>query len=248
MKYNADMLKWKRLIESLSTKSIKEDEEAPKHTDHEVSMAKSQLMTAVKSATRIAKHLVNVSEEKGIDGWVASKITLAEDYLQTVANYMDGQDIRESDEMLDKTDTISMDVPLMIRIMEFAREDAKDDMALHSAVEKMIEMSKSKSLTMEDYNIIVSNDDADISEAKGETLASPQEAIEDAYDYLDTRHDKSDSVSILTRDDQEFVSRDSKNVNAISALEERGWKVVIIVHKDRTLKTTSKYRYVKTQE
>ena len=247
MKYNADMLKWKRLIESLSATPTNE-EEAPEHTDHEVSMAKSQLMTAVKSATRIAKHLVNISEEKGIDGWVASKITLAEDYLQTVANYMDGQDIRESEEMTDKTDTISMDVPLMIRIMEFAREDAKDDMALHSAVERMVEMSKSKSLSMEDYDAIVSDENSDISEAKGETLSSPQEAIEDAYDYLDTRHDKMDSVSILTKDDQEFVSRDSKNYNGISALEERGWKIVIIVNKDRTLRTTPKYRYLKTEE
>ena len=44
--------------------------------------------------------LRNVSEQQGIEGWVAEKITLAGDYLHTVADYMEGdgqqQELAES--------------------------------------------------------------------------------------------------------------------------------------------------------
>jgi len=90
----SDIRKWKALIESAS-KIIENDTEDMAHTDHEVSMARSQLLSAVKSSTRIAKQLQDKSEEEGLEGWVASKLTMAEDYLQAVADHMDGQEINE---------------------------------------------------------------------------------------------------------------------------------------------------------
>jgi len=49
-------------------------------------------------------------------------------------------------------DTITMDVPLFIRMMEFAREDAKSDLDLHDVAEKAISLSNNgKTLTMSDY-------------------------------------------------------------------------------------------------
>jgi hypothetical protein len=52
---------------------------------------------------------------------------------------------------------IKLDVPLLIRIMEYAREDAKTDMDLHFAAENMIQLSKTnRILNMEDYESIVS--------------------------------------------------------------------------------------------
>ena len=90
----SDIRKWKALVESAS-KVLENDTEDMAHTDHEVSMAKSQLLSAVKSSTRIAKQLQNKSEEEGLEGWVASKLTMAEDYLQAVADHMDGQEINE---------------------------------------------------------------------------------------------------------------------------------------------------------
>jgi hypothetical protein len=41
-------------------------------------------------------------------------------------------------EEVDKEDTITFDIPLFIRVLEFAREDAKDDMSLHKMTEKLI--------------------------------------------------------------------------------------------------------------
>ena len=55
------------------------------------------------------------------------------------------------------TDTATLDIPLLIRIMEFAKEDAQSDMDLHKVAENIIELSKGdKTLTMSDYNSIVS--------------------------------------------------------------------------------------------
>ena len=54
-------------------------------------------------------------------------------------------------------DTASLDIPLLIRIMEFAKEDAQTDMDLHKVAENIIELSKQgRTLTMKDYSNIVS--------------------------------------------------------------------------------------------
>jgi hypothetical protein len=61
-------------------------------------------------------------------------------------------------EISNPTDTIKMDVPLFIRMLEYAREDAKTDMDLHDATEKAITLSTSgKVLTMADYSSIISD-------------------------------------------------------------------------------------------
>ena len=58
-------------------------------------------------------------------------------------------------------DTVEFDIPTFIRMMEYAREDAKDDMDLHDVAEKAIELSQDgHTLTMDDYDVIV-GDDAD---------------------------------------------------------------------------------------
>ena len=53
-------------------------------------------------------------------------------------------------------DTITMDVPLFIRMLEYAREDASTDIDLHDIAEKAIGLSsEDKVLTMADYEFIV---------------------------------------------------------------------------------------------
>lgn len=96
----SDLRKWKKLVESMITEDPVADAD---YTDHEVSMAKSQLLSSMKSVVRIAKNLKDKSESEGIEGWVASKITMAEDYLQAVADYMDGQEINEGFKIRDKS-------------------------------------------------------------------------------------------------------------------------------------------------
>jgi hypothetical protein len=58
-------------------------------------------------------------------------------------------------EELDKVDAVTMDIPLLIRVLEFAREDAKTDMDLHKVVENLIKMRDEGTLSMAQYDKII---------------------------------------------------------------------------------------------
>jgi hypothetical protein len=58
-------------------------------------MAKDQLEFIIKSATHI---LANLNNGETFEPWVASKITLANDYLSTVAQVIGGEEMDEEDE------------------------------------------------------------------------------------------------------------------------------------------------------
>jgi hypothetical protein len=56
-------------------------------------------------------------------------------------------------------DKITVDVPLFIRLLEYAKEDAKTDMDLHNVAEKAVAASETgKTLTMADYDALVAGD------------------------------------------------------------------------------------------
>ena len=99
----SDLRKWKALVENAS-KLVEDPVQDADYTDHEVSMAKSQMLSSMKSINRIAKHLATKSESEGLEGWTASKLTMAEDYLQVVADYFDGQEINEGYKVLPPID------------------------------------------------------------------------------------------------------------------------------------------------
>jgi hypothetical protein len=52
-------------------------------------------------------------------------------------------------------DTIQLDVPLFIRLLELAREDVKQDADLHDVAEIVTKLSQDKPVTMADYDQIV---------------------------------------------------------------------------------------------
>ena len=53
-------------------------------------------------------------------------------------------------------DIIKLDVPLFIRLLEYAREDAKDDMDLHRMAERLVQLSQDgNTLGMKDYDQLV---------------------------------------------------------------------------------------------
>lgn len=61
-----------------------------------------------------------------------------------------------NEEQEDPTDIIAMDVPLFLRMLEYAREDAEQDIDLHKVTERAIEAVKLRGLlSMEDYQDIV---------------------------------------------------------------------------------------------
>lgn len=107
------------------------------------------------------------------------------------------QVIKEAvDKISNPTDTVTFDVPLFIRLLEYAKEDAKTDMDLHHVAENAISLSASKgTLSMEHYNDIVkyqadSADDSDMTEetrkekrAKPPAPAVPRTKEETMYDW-----------------------------------------------------------------
>lgn len=64
---------------------------AEMHQDHEVQMARKDCYTAADDAIALHKLLRNISEAQGLEGWVAAKITLAADYLNTVREHLEYQ-------------------------------------------------------------------------------------------------------------------------------------------------------------
>jgi len=65
-------------------------------------------------------------------------------------------------EQFNPSDKVTLDIPLFIRLLEYAREDAKTDMDLHNVAEKAIAASETgKTLTMAEYDALVANDSQD---------------------------------------------------------------------------------------
>jgi hypothetical protein len=62
---------------------------------------------------------------------------------------------RQVKEAVDEKDTVTMDIPLLIRVLEFIREDVKTDMDLHRVVENLIDLRTEGVLTMDHYDSAV---------------------------------------------------------------------------------------------
>lgn len=75
------------------------------HLDHEVQMARKDCYTAADDAIALHKLLRNVSEQQGLEGWVAAKITLASDYLKTVREHLEYQ-------LMSQVPAATMELPL----------------------------------------------------------------------------------------------------------------------------------------
>jgi len=58
-------------------------------TDHEVEMARSDLFQCAKNAKTVYDLIKDVSEDDGIEGWVQEKIIKANDYLNTIREYLE---------------------------------------------------------------------------------------------------------------------------------------------------------------
>jgi hypothetical protein len=59
------------------------------------------------------------------------------------------------EEAVDRKDTITFDIPLLIRVLEFTREDLKSDINLHKMVERLLNIRGKGTLTMNEYGKIV---------------------------------------------------------------------------------------------
>lgn len=64
--------------------------------------------------------------------------------------------LNKPENSMNPTDTVKLDVPLLIRLLEFAREDASSDLDLHDLAEKLVDRgSRGKTLSMKDYEYVI---------------------------------------------------------------------------------------------
>jgi len=63
--------------------------------DHEVEMARSDVLATIKNAKALYALLKNRSEEEGLEGWVQEKLIKANDYLNAVKEYYDEKMVDE---------------------------------------------------------------------------------------------------------------------------------------------------------
>lgn len=96
----------------------------------------------------------NMTQDEAISQYLESKY----DYEKEKGG--DREDDTMPDDLMEEenpVDIISVDVPLFIRMLEFAREDASTDMDLHDLAQKAIKMSsEGEPLTMMHYDELVS--------------------------------------------------------------------------------------------
>lgn len=96
-------------------------------------------------------------------------------------------------------DTITMDVPLMIRLFEYAREDAKTDMDLHDVAERLIHLSKEgRTLTMHDYADICPTEQIDEVAPPGKKAERMVKHIKANYAKDGKLSDKEKSIAYAT--------------------------------------------------
>ena len=62
--------------------------------DHEVEMARSDLFSAAKNAKKVYSMIKDIGEDEGLDGWVQEKIIKANDYLNTIREYLEGKQVQ----------------------------------------------------------------------------------------------------------------------------------------------------------
>jgi len=66
------------------------------------------------------------------------------------------QSYEPAESVENEQDVVKLDIPLLIRLLEYAREDAQTDMDLHDITERLIKLSSTGNvLSMHEYNKIV---------------------------------------------------------------------------------------------
>ena len=75
----------KQIIETLVREEMN-NMLTPTEPDHEAKMAKSELRDMIMNASKLYKM---IGDQDNLSGWVSAYITLAADYMHSVAEYME---------------------------------------------------------------------------------------------------------------------------------------------------------------
>jgi hypothetical protein len=108
-------------------------------------------------AMKLAKNSLDKENKLKIKEMIKKSLTKPVEEINSAAFV---QTRKPVDDEKNPIDIVKLDIPLLIRMMEYAKEDAETDMDLHTAAENMIELSKEdRILSMDDYTNIISPDE-----------------------------------------------------------------------------------------
>lgn len=120
----------------------------------------------------------------------------------------------ESGGSTDAKDTATIDIPLLIRLLELSREDIHSDAELHQVVERLLDLKNKPVLTMDDYAYIADIEHKHVNQmAVGGTLDSdPQKLISQAHynitvkkgrkEYAPTAHEIQEEIDRMVMEGQ----------------------------------------------
>jgi hypothetical protein len=176
-----------KVMYAIATKRAKNETE---------NMQKDKIKEMVKSA--LMKPMEGKKTDMDGDGDIDSK-----DYLlKRDAAIKKAMAVKEETNPMD---VVAMDVPLLIRMMEFAREDAKADLDLHNIAEKAIALSgEGRTLTMSDYGTIFSGMNENLKENINNNLLKK---VEEVIDAIATLHRNTSTNSEIPTTSKEGLLR-----------------------------------------
>jgi hypothetical protein len=164
-------------VQALEEKKGKVGDKLKKTIDHLEKKRKEHLDMAKedpKNASQHKEHIAKIATQ--IDDLMSKmeRIEKSKKNVETVEDEKSDKKKDKLEERINPTDKVSLDVPLFIRLLEYAREDAKTDMDLHNVAEKAIALSQSgMTLSMNDYETIVGGQEQ-IAEAENVVDSIPE--------------------------------------------------------------------------
>jgi len=110
----------------------------------------------------------------------------------------------QQNEEVDKKDTVTMDIPLLIRVLELAREDVKSDAELHRVVEKLIDIRNKGTLTMDDYDFVAKlKESLQFEDTYQDSYAATQTVAPETYnqstDDTETKKEPSNRIKMIKK-------------------------------------------------
>lgn len=161
-------------------------------------------------------------------------------------NYLQGASVDDLFEVesKDPIDTITMDVPLFIRILEYSREDAQTDMDLHDLAEKAIAGTKQQGiLSMDDYNMLI-GDSESLNEQSLDDQAKAYFLAKVKRGEIDTLP-KDPKAEFLAQMMKDQIDHDKETLRRERSLEERISKALNELNEELCAKGK---RYIKARK
>ena len=174
--YKADVLneKWldwdkkvpvdiKRILKNIDDKYFINGETLYNYLTDKLNSQKNASLFLLDKGINGIKYLIT-NNGFDIDGYNYVVFDVDDIEIKSISQYKDGGETNELNLIKNNTmnknnpeDTITMNIPLLIRFSELMREDIKTDVALHEVIENLLDIKDKGVLTMNDYEIIVGN-------------------------------------------------------------------------------------------